>query len=121
GERPDVDRPTSRPVPAQNLRRITFQEKLQCRRRESPIIVGESVNVKIKRAGNQQHAIGPEHSENLLEPPPKSGDLLESANGDPASHGSGSMRQGFDTGDAIAPRPRPFIQPNVLLTRKQKP
>src|SRR5947208_2797798 len=76
---PDVGGPFDRPMPADELVRILFQQHFQGGGSETPVIARIVVNVKVKGTRYQQSAVGTQDAVNFLKTATEAPHVLESA------------------------------------------
>src|SRR5262249_53485734 len=119
GDGPHARRSRLRSVPADDLAGIALEQKLEGRGGETPVVVGIVVDAEVKRARQQQDAIGPQHAVDLVEPAPEAAHMLEGVEADHRADRAGLLRQILDLRDAIDARPRTHVDADIRATWKE--
>src|SRR5579871_2148747 len=107
-------------MPAHQATRIFLQQHSQRLRRETPIIARMIVDVKVKRARDQQSPVRSKHAPNFVKTAPEVPHVLEGTHRDDGTREAVREWQILDIGDAIDPWPRPNVDADVLAAEKER-
>ena len=120
GQAPDVGRPRRRPVPAEDLAGVVFEQQFQGVGCEAPVVARVFVDVEVERRGDEQRAVGPEHAADFVEAAPEATDVLEGLQRQDRADGGVGLRQRLHVADEVHAGAGPHVEADVGPAGKER-
>ncbi len=75
--------------------------------------------MEVERDGDEQGAVGPEDAADFFKAFPEAAHVFKGFQGQDRADGAVGLRQRLDLADHVHARPRPHVEADVLLARKE--